>query len=193
MEKLEDKFFDLLRKLGIQVECGKKFDWLTNKVEHSELELWRIFMDLGGDGKGMRSKGLVKLPTDGFLPRYKRIIEFDELQHFTEYRLKTLDNYPKHIRLGFDKNAYQKWCKQHATEAINKGPYGYRSPKPDFPFEEGRAAQRALFDACRDLLSSKNNLNPTIRISQFQLPSLLGVEDKEKAAEELQTALEAHL
>lgn len=192
MEKLKIDIYDLLRDLGIQVEFDKKFDWLTNRVEQSEIDLWRIFVDLGGSEKGMRSKGLRELNISGYLPKYERIIEFDNLRHFTEYRLKTLEHYPSNIRLGFNMNEYQESCKKHGEEAFWDGShYGNRNETGEFPFFGGRAAQRALFDACQDLLPSKNNLNPTIRISKFQVPSIW--QDKDKAMEELQSAIDTYL
>ena len=186
MDVREKKFFDLLDELKFKVE-RRKFNWLTNKIIPSEEELWRIFSILGGEAEAMQSKGSRRLTPDGYLPKFNCIIEFDELQHFTEFRLQTLLHYPADMYLGFDIESYRSWCDEYSIKALKKGPSGYRKPRPEFPFEGGRAAQRALFDTFRDLLPSRHGLNPTIRISEFQLPSLLS--DKEKAVAELSTAL----
>ena len=190
MRKKQNKFFQIVRELGIDVE-NRKFEWLTNQVTPSERGLWQMFIDFKGNPKGMQGKRCCKLNPDGYLPEYNCIIEFDEVQHFTEYRLRTLMHYPSYFRFGFDIDAYRVWCIQHSERALKKGQSGYRKPKPEFPFQGGRAAQRALFDACRDLLPPRYGLNPTIRISEFQLHSLLS--DQDIAMTEIQAILERRL
>ena len=145
-------FLCLVRELGIEVEVNRKFDWLTNRITPSEEALWRIFIALDGDPEGMQSKRSCRLTPDGFLPEYECIIEFDELQHFTAFRSQAFEHYPEDVHLGFDIDTYRSWCDQHAISALKKGASGYRKRKPKFPFDGGRAGQRALFDACRDLL-----------------------------------------
>ncbi len=187
----QDMFLCLVRESGIVVETKRNFGWLTNRVSPSENELWRLFIALGGDPEAMRSKKSRRLPLDGYLPEHERIIEFDESQHFTAYRSLTLKHYPEDVCLGFDIDTYGSWCDQHSDDAFKKGPPGYRKPKPEFPFHGGRAAQRALFDACRDLLPHRHGLKPTIRISEFELPSLL--RDRKRAKVDLQKALKRRL
>ncbi len=190
MGERQGMFFSLVRELGIEV-VDRKFDWLTNRITTSEEALWPIFIALGGDPEGMQSKRSRLLPPDGYLPNYKCIIEFDELQHFTAFRTRTFEHYPADAQLGFDVDAYRSLCNQHATDALNKGPAGYRKPKPEFPFYGGRAAQRALFDACRDLLPVQHGLEPTVRISEFELPSLR--HSRNAVAEEVRAALAVRL
>ncbi len=167
----QDRFFDVTARLGISVE-KRKFPWLNNKVTPDNKAVWRIFLNLRGTPGAMQDKKPRRLSPDGFLPDHNCIIEFDELQHFTPFRQQTLDLYPDDTELGFRIDSYRSWCDQHSAAALRKGPGGYRNPKPEFPFENGRAAQRALFDACRDLLPPCFGLRPTIRIAEFQLPSL---------------------
>lgn len=191
MGERENIFLSLVRELGIEVVC-RKFDWLTNRITPSEESLWPIFIALGGDPEGMQGKHRRRLPPpDGYLPNYKCIIEFDELQHFTAFRARTFEHYPADARLGFDVDAYRSLCNQHATDALNKGAAGYRKPKPEFPFDGGRAAQRALFDACRDLLPVRHGLEPTVRISEFELPSLR--RGRNAVKEEVRAALAVRL
>lgn len=171
MGKNETRFFDLVGRLGIRIE-KRNFPWLTNKVMPGNEALWRVFSDLGGDLEAMQNKKARHLSPDGFLPDYNCIIEFDERQHFTIFRRQTLDRYPTDISLGFDIDVYRSWCDAHSADALKKGPAGYRKPKPEFPFENGRAAQRALFDSCRDLLPPLFGLRPTVRVAEFQVPSL---------------------
>ena len=131
--------------------------------------------------------------------RLERIIEFDELQHFTECRFHKLQYYPEEIRVGFDLDKYKSWCTQNAAAALRKGAVGYRKSKSEFPFQNGRAAQRALFDACRDLLPHRFVLNPTVRISEVEVPSLFGLrksatsDNRRTAKEEIRLALHRQL
>ena len=113
-------FLDLLDELKFKVE-KRNFYWLTNKITPSEKGLWRIFSALGGDAEAMQSKGSRRLPPDGYLPKFNCIIEFDELQHFTEFRLQTLLHYPADMYLGFDIESYRSWCDEHSIKALKKG------------------------------------------------------------------------
>lgn len=92
------------------------------------------------------------------------MLEVDELQHFTPYKSIALEAYPIDAELGFDLAEYISLCQRYGMEALSKGPLGYRASKPEFPFEYGRAAQRAYFDAFRDLLAPLHGLRPTLRI-----------------------------
>ena len=97
----------------------------------------------------------------------------------------------RETRVGFDLDKYKSRCTQNAAAALRKGAVGYRKPKSEFPFQNGRATQRALFDACRDLLPHRYGLNPTVRISEFEVPSLLV--NRKSAKEEIQLALDKQL
>jgi len=76
------------------------------------------------------------------------IVEVDEIQHFTSYRLATLQPYPEDPDLAFD---VERYCVliDHWRDRADR----HRTAKAaaDFPFTGGRRAQRAYFDACRDL------------------------------------------
>lgn len=172
----EQTFFELIGSVGIEVERKPKFSWLINKVLPDDTvpndTLWKMFQSLGGYEEGMRLKKVLSLPLDGYVPKRNCLIEFDEIQHFTTYRKITLDHYPKDATVRFNIDTYRSWCERHAEKAYEKGAQGYRAPKKEFPFEGGRAAQRALFDACKDLLPPTKGLSPTIRVSEFQVPSL---------------------
>lgn len=187
MGQRENKFFELVdRELALRVERAD-FAWLTNKIACSETTLWAIFESLGGKAEAMNAKQSRRLKPDGYLPDLNCMIEFDEKQHFTYFRSQTFLHYPVDIRLGFNICEYRNFCNRYSEDALKKGPSGFRNPKQEFPFENGRAAQRALFDACRDILPLSHGLEPTIRIAEFQVPSLL--RDRCQAAEELRTAL----
>lgn len=58
---------------------------------------------------------------------------------------------------------------KYAAEALKKGPSGYRKPTKEFTFINGRATQRAFFDAFRDIQPTLFGLKPTIRLSEFEI------------------------
>jgi len=89
----QNQFFDYVQELGIDVEF-RNFEWLKNKISPSDSELWQIFLALNGDANGMYHKGSRLLVPDGYLPEFNCIIEFDELQHFTNFRFRTFVQYP---------------------------------------------------------------------------------------------------
>ena len=79
----------------------------------------------------------------------KLVIEFDESQHFTLPRRVALENYPRELELGFNR---QRWI--NLCETINK-------KDSDPPY---RDEQRAWYDTLRDYVPLVRGLNPTIRL-----------------------------
>lgn len=75
------------------------------------------------------------------LKKKKIIIEYDENQHFTEARKITLENYPKNIKVYFDKDYWIEQCKK--INAKDNDP-------PD------RDEKRAYYDSVRDIEAFKN-------------------------------------
>lgn len=177
MGKRETQFFATAHTLGLRIDLKPKFNWLTNTILRSEQEeshdqLTRIFHALGGDLSGMQDKRKVCLEPDAYLPDYHCILEFDELQHFTREREKTLLLYQNTIDLGYDLPAYIELCAENYWLAHAEKRKGFSKPVKEFPFEGGRRCQRALFDTMRDVLSPENGLRPTMRISCFEVPSI---------------------
>jgi hypothetical protein len=78
------------------------------------------------------------------------IVELDEEQHFTSARLRTFELYPSDVRIVYDAADYRALARTLRMRADR-----YRASKRavDFPFPGGRRAQRAYFDAVRDLLA----------------------------------------
>jgi hypothetical protein len=127
------------------------------------VELLRaIYLKLGGDETALANKRRGSDPKPDFLlGDHEQIVEVDEIQHFTSDRLSTLRLYPATSDLAFDLDAYVSLCKTWRVKGD-----GYRSAKPtvDFPHPGGRRAQRAYFDAMRDLAASGLGNGPVIRI-----------------------------
>jgi hypothetical protein len=195
MGQLQKRFFELAAELGFSLHPQPRFPWLTNRPDlqdPSNADLKQIFLALDGDLGSLAAKRERSLEPDGFLTQFNQILEFDEFQHFTKRRSRTLDLYPSAARLGFDKDKLKYLCETHFSIAESKGPAGYRAPKPEFPFQGGRHSQRAFFDACRDLLPAKYGLGPTIRVFETDIPSLQKGSD-EQAKHEIKAAIESAL
>jgi hypothetical protein len=158
----ESGVFALARQAGVEVESGKAFPWLSNRghlnpvladvVPGSTLGVLRsIYDQLGGDEGALATKRAGSDPKpDLLLPSAGLIVEVDEIQHFTNDRLRTLEHYPADVQLAFDLDEYRSLIDQWSARADK-----YRAAKPtvDFPHPGGRRAQRAYFDAARDLLA----------------------------------------
>jgi hypothetical protein len=167
--------------LNEQAQTAKKFDWFINK--HSEENFGKhfsaidkIFKSLNGDIIANQTKRSVALDCDAYFGgKYNFIFEFDELQHFSSSRLKTIENYPSGLKVNFDLTDWQRLSQIHKVKADN-----YRKTKTtkDFNFVGGRTAQRAYLDCFRDLLPEIQGLNPTLRINEFEVVGVTRV-DKE--------------
>jgi hypothetical protein len=177
MGAFENRIVNLIEEiLASKAVRQKTFDWLLNthmSVENKQAMdiLDCIFIALSGDKDKLLEKRRRKLRVDAYFEKENLAIEIDELQHFTEFRLKTLNfiKPSKAIDLGFNIDEYKCYCQENYTRAIEKGQSGYRKPKSEFPFEYGRAYQRAYFDSMRDVLFPVYLKKPIIRISELEL------------------------
>lgn len=181
--------------LGVPAERRAQFDWLINKPtpEHFGVhypKILNLFEQLGGDEDGLLGKADGYLIPDAYFPEpYHLIFEFDELQHFTAPRQMTLTLYPADVPLAFDREQYLRLCAEHHEPALRKGTDRFRRKTTDFPFVNGRAAQRAFFDTFRDWLPTLHGLRPTLRIAEFEVAKVLRGELTGKAARECVAAL----
>ena len=181
--------------IGIPAERRAQFDWLRNKPrcedfgEHYDTVI-ALYTALEGDWEGTTAKADGYLIPDAYFPEpYHFIFEFDELQHFTAPRQKTLTLYPADVPLAFDREQYLRLCAEHHEPALRKGTDRFRRKTTDFPFVNGRAAQRAFFDTFRDWLPPSHGLRPTLRIAEFEVAKVLRGELTGKAARECVAAL----
>ncbi len=181
--------------LGVPAQRRAKFDWLTNKPLAAHFGEYYpmiidIFDQMGGDQRGLFAKAEGHLMPDAYFPEpYHLIFEFDELQHFTAFRRQTLEFYPEALPLAFERRKYLQFCVEYQASAIQKGTERFRRKTADFPFVNGRAAQRAFFDTFRDVLPPLHGLRPTLRLAEFEVAEILNGTLTGQAAKELVSSL----
>ena len=165
--------------LATSAERRAQFEWLRNKPypEHfgdSYDALMALYAAFKGDWVGTTAKTDGYLTPDAYFPEpYHFIFEFDELQHFTRFREQTFRFYPVDMPLAYSPEKYLRFCQKYHAAALAKGPARFRRCTADFPYVNGRAAQRAFFDTFRDWLPPRHGLNPTIRLSEFEVTPIL--------------------
>ncbi|MFZ4263654.1 hypothetical protein ACFRAE_16560 [Sphingobacterium sp. HJSM2_6] len=104
-----------------------------------------------------------------FSEPYNFIVEFDELQHFNQYRLAKLENYNPKWTIC-DLQYYKEICKKKIVKA---GTSGFKRIKenllfphfyPDSDIQDNRIRQKVFRDFLKDFLPFQIGLNPTLRI-----------------------------
>lgn len=104
-----------------------------------------------------------------FKEPYNFAVEFDEKQHFNQFRKQTLDYYDT-LNVGFDVKLYKKYN----NKIKNAGTSGFtklKSKDPLFPEllkgdkQDNRVRQRAFRDFLKDIRPIEKGFNPTLRIS----------------------------
>ena len=165
--------YELGRAQGIPLALGRAVPWLTGRGHFNDLvqqqaptsvvgALADIHRALGGNASALATKrggnpptpDLIHVPTG-------RIIEVDEVQHFTTARGETFDHYPSDTPLGFDDTEYRDLITTWHPKADRAFAHKVST---DFPQVGGRQAQRAYNDALRDLLAPVFTHHPVIRI-----------------------------
>jgi hypothetical protein len=160
----EDTFYALATADGFEVERGVVVTWLSNlghlngaiKSDEAAANLHELHVHLRGDETLLASKRAGSTPRLDFVfPARNLVVEVDEIQHFTSERFAILNRYADTSRLAFDVERYRALVERWRDRADR-----YRAMKPaaDFPFPGGRRAQRAYFDACRDLLAPEGEM-----------------------------------
>ncbi|MDQ0870185.1 hypothetical protein QFZ70_002658 [Arthrobacter sp. V1I9] len=119
-----------------------------------------IFLALEGQAAAQQGKRVIALPGDFYHAPTGTFIEIDEVQHFTSFRLQTLELYPPGVPLGYEISFFKNLCRQWAPTADK-----YRAAKDATGFGPGgRRRQRAYNDALRDLVIPTMGHPPVIRI-----------------------------
>lgn len=111
--------------------------------------IYEALSEFRGHKKLVRDSNL--RPSDFFAGEAGFIIEFDEAQHFTEPRAISLQNYPRALSLGFNR---ERWLEMCTTLNI-------RMNKKLVPY---RDEQRAWLDTLRDFAPIFLDLKPTRRL-----------------------------
>lgn len=151
-----DEVEERLRSMGVDLDRGVTFDWLTNRTPVDEdaqipsrvkYRLLALHGHLGGDFAALSDKPRRYLSVD-FQVGETTLMEVDRLHHFTSERLASLGFYDD-LEHRLDLGLYRKLCSQHRDSA---DAYQRSREASDFPFEGGRRAQRAYFDTVQDLL-----------------------------------------
>jgi hypothetical protein len=154
---------------GIELS-GQSVDWLnqrghlglpTDGERRSVVEvLERIYLALGGDLAVLDTARPTRLRGDFIHAATWTLIEVDESQLFTSFRLQTLELYPPDAPLGFDLQEYKELCRKWQPTSDR-----YFRTKPARGFGTGgRQRQRAYYDALRDLATPAMGHPPLIRI-----------------------------
>ena len=176
MGATEDTFYSLAHADGIALERGHSASWLTNLGRLNptlgpsiSAQLREMHTRLGGDpGLLAAKRGGAGPRLDFLLADRNVVVEVDEIQHFTSDRLATLAAYGDSAKVAYDVERYRaligRW-RGHADR--------YRAAKSaaSLPFNGGRRAQRAYFDACRDLAAPEAGL----RVLRVPAPECDGV------------------
>lgn len=149
---------EILSDLGIPSDRDVAFKWITNRAPLGDdfpapprvrYRLMAIHARLGGDWTRLEEKRRAALRFN-FQVDDTTLIEVDRHFHFSSARLSTLDFYDD-LDHSLDVESYRQLCVRFSTAADR-----YRSQREasDFPFPGGRTAQRAYFDAAKDLLAA---------------------------------------
>ena len=144
----------ILEELGLPCEQNVSFNWMTNRVPMEKgdpapprvrYRLMAIHARLGGDLSALERKRRTPLRFD-FLIEDKTLVEVESRAHFSSHRMSTLEFYDG-LDHNLDVDLYRKLCSRF-SDIQNEG----SRDATDFPFPGGRSAQRAYFDAVKDLL-----------------------------------------
>lgn len=163
----ENSFLEAARRDGVKLKRYKK-PWLNqqghfglpDEAGRVRIPLRSIFLELGGDASAQASKRQTPLPGDFIHLETGTIIEVDEIQHFTSFRMKTFDFYGSDDVLGFDVAEYRTLCRRYSAVAD-----AYRRTKAAVAFGAGgRQRQRAYYDSLRDLTVPAMGHPPLIRV-----------------------------
>ncbi len=168
--KMQKAFLQrLLEKRFGCVETEARFSWLR-VPEYTSLngvlrEIYDDLVKIRGH-KDFSTPGY-PLACDFYIPAKNMIIEYDERQHFTEERARSLLHYPSDLNLGF---RIDEWCTEcKRIRATDSDPI-YRDE------------QRAFYDSLRDISAAQREMS-LIRIKHGDYD--WGAESSEEVLEKL--------
>lgn len=163
------EFAAAARSDGIEL-VGQSVEWLSQRGHFGlpndgprrdvVATLESIYVALGGDLAVLATAKSTRLRGDFMHEPSGTLIEVDESQHFTSFRLLALQMYPAGAVLGFDLDHYVLLCRTWRNQSD-----GYYRTKHARGFgANGRQRQRAYYDALRDLAPPVMGHPPLIRI-----------------------------
>jgi len=182
MGETQTQFLALCQGDGIPLTAAGNFDWLTSHgyrnahlvrllPDEARDRLEAIYIELRGDVTYAGSER--RLGSDFFHTGLDCIVELDESQHFTTERGISLRHYTETDKLGFDFSEYVRLVGIHRSRADRD--YAHKRAKA-FDFGGGRRAQRAYYDALRDLAAPHLTGNPLIRVAAPERNATLAVQ-----------------
>jgi hypothetical protein len=121
-----------------------------------------IYARLKGDLAALHAaRANLFLPVALFHEPSGTVVELDEPEHLTSFRLTTLELYPPGVRLGFDIEEHKRLCRELSarTDALDRG-----LAAKGFGFG-GVPRERAYRDALRDLATPAMGHPPLLRIA----------------------------
>lgn len=179
---MQDRVLDLVEQsLETTVVRETCPGWLLRPGRSECRDVWStiqvVYQDLTGrelpevmPSRERRSIDAVLVGSDGL----SRIVEVDEVQHFTPARARTLALYPPKTRTAYERAVWQS--RSVAASKLRGGGWGRPCP-PLFSNEGGRHSQRAFRDALADLLPGQYGWAPTLRIGDFEVLGWLHSDD----------------
>jgi hypothetical protein len=164
---LSRQSFDWLSKqghFGLLREAKSAGAHDLGRVDDAVRVLEAIYLELGGDLATLEAGRRNKLRGDFLHEPTRTLIEIDESQHFTSFRLASLALYPENAPIGFDLEEYIQLCRRWRRKSD-----GYRRTKEARGFGPGgRQRQRPYYDALRDLATPAMGYSPLVRIDATQ-------------------------
>jgi len=155
--KCKNLIYQMLNRIFRKIELKYKvpniplsIDAHKSSKHYSALKkIYRGLINYRGQKDFIKARYLQRC--DIYIPSEKRIVEIDEVQHYSTARLVSLRKYPEKLKLGYDKTKYKKYCADISSN----------DPDPVF-----RDEQRAWYDTLRDFLPYLSNeiKRPTVRI-----------------------------
>jgi hypothetical protein len=147
-----------------------RFDWCTNNLSMLESvfidekckDCWNIL------NWNYTKSQIEYLPCDCYIGELNCLLVVDDFFKFSSFRKMTLDLY-ENVDTNFDIEYHKILCYENYIQADKFQQHIKRS---DFDFEGGANAKRAMLDIMIDLKPIMNKLNPTIRLTTFELKDI---------------------
>jgi len=173
---------NLEKKYGLKPKYSIEYTpvWLTSVPNRSALiDCWKTISNVYSKIVGNRYSldNQLKLVTKEGKQKYdiwfhepfSFAVEFDESQHFNQFRGQTLEYYNE-MKIGFDLSEYKILNSNVNVKPGKSGFHSLKSNDPLFPKmlegenQDNRHRQRAFRDFLKDLLPLIHSCNPTVRI-----------------------------